>query len=97
VVPKAEVKSSPLNGEDPSSALQEKRQVFLGKGDGGFVACPVYERSQLRPGNRVMGPAIVEQMDSTTVILPGQNAFVDPYRNIIIDALGRESFDKRGP
>jgi N-methylhydantoinase A len=94
-VTKAEVKSSPLNGEDPSPALQERRPVFLGERDGGSVVCPVYERSRLRPGNRVMGPAIVEQMDSTTVILPGQKAFVDPYRNIIIDVLGRESFDKR--
>jgi len=88
VVSKAEVKSSPFNGEDPSPALQERRPVFLGERDGGFVECPVYERSQLRPGNRAVGPAIIEQMDSTTVILPGQKAVVDQYRNIIIDVLG---------
>jgi N-methylhydantoinase A len=90
VVTKAEVKSSPLNGEDPSPALTERRRVFLGERDGGFMECPIYERFRLRPGNRVMGPAIVEQMDSTTVILPGQKAIVDPYRNIIIDVLGEK-------
>jgi N-methylhydantoinase A len=88
VVPKAEIKTFPLNGEEPALALRERRSVFLGERDGGFVECPVYERSRLRPGNKVIGPAIVEQMDSTTFILPGQKAVVDPYRNIIIDVLG---------
>jgi N-methylhydantoinase A len=85
-VAKAEVKSSPFDGKDSLPALKEKRRVFLGERDGGFVECPVYERARLRPGNRMSGPAIVEQMDSTTVILPGQKAIVDQYRNIIIDA-----------
>ena len=31
------------------------------------------------------GPAIVEQMDATTVLLPGQVATVDPYLNIIVE------------
>ena len=84
-VTKAEIKSHPLDGVDASQALVEKRPVFLGDWDGTFVECPVYERSRLRPGNRVAGPAIVEQMDTTTVILPGQKAVVDRYLNIIVD------------
>ena len=46
---------------------------------GGFVACPVYDRERLRAGNRIAGPAIVEQMDATTVVLPGMVAWVEPY------------------
>jgi N-methylhydantoinase A len=52
---------------------------------GGFVACPVYDRERLGPGHRFAGPAIVEQMDATTVLLPGQSATVDPYLNIIVE------------
>ena len=35
--------------------------------------CPVYDRERLRHGNRIAGPAIVEQMDATTVVLPGRS------------------------
>lgn len=84
VVPKAEVSSSPLNGENPLRALKERRRVFLG-GKDAFSDCPVYERARLQVGNRIVGPAIVEQMDSTTVILPQQTGAIDGYRNLIID------------
>lgn len=43
-----------------------------------------YDRSQLAPGHTVPGPAIVEQMDTTTVIPPGLSATVDPVGNLII-------------
>jgi N-methylhydantoinase A len=53
---------------------------------GGFVACPVYDRDRLRAGNCIAGPAIVEQMDATTVVLPGMAARVEPYLNLILEA-----------
>ncbi len=40
-------------------------------GGGDFVDRPVYAREALRPGNRFAGPAIVEQMDATTLVPPG--------------------------
>jgi N-methylhydantoinase A len=45
----------------------------------------VYDREKLGPGHRVAGPAIVEQMDATTLLLPGQAATVDPYLDLIIE------------
>ena len=42
-------------------------------------ACPVYDRERLDAGNRIAGPAIVGQMDATTLVLPGMTARVDPY------------------
>jgi N-methylhydantoinase A len=36
----------------------------------------VWRRERLAPGNRIPGPAIVEQLDATSVILPGQDAVV---------------------
>ncbi len=45
---------------------------------------PRYDRDKLVPGHVVPGPAIVEQMDTTTVIPPGLSATVDPSGNLII-------------
>jgi N-methylhydantoinase A/oxoprolinase/acetone carboxylase beta subunit len=44
----------------------------------------IYDRASLKSGNVIMGPAIVEQMDSTTVIPPGRSAAVDSFGNLVI-------------
>jgi N-methylhydantoinase A len=67
-----------------ATALMNRRDVWLAEASN-FVSCPVYDREKLGPGHRLSGPAIVEQMDATTVILPGQTATVDPYLNIIVE------------
>ena len=54
----------------------------------GFVSCPVYGRDLLRAGHRFVGPAIVEQMDATTVVPPGMSGRVEPYGNLILEGLG---------
>ena len=51
-----------------------------------FVATPIYARDALRPGNHFAGPAIVEQMDATTLVPPGTTARVDAYLNLILEA-----------
>jgi N-methylhydantoinase A len=50
----------------------------------GFVSTAIYERARLPIGARVAGPAIVEQVDTTTVIPPGYAARVDPAGNLRI-------------
>ena len=45
---------------------------------------PVYERGSLQPGNRISGPAVITEFDSTTVVLEGYEAEVDRYFNIVI-------------
>ncbi|MCW2695516.1 MAG: 5-oxoprolinase, partial [Modestobacter sp.] len=45
----------------------------------------VYDRSRLRAGDRLVGPAIVQEMDSTTVILADHVGVVDRVGNIIIN------------
>ncbi len=70
-------------GPDPSAARRAVRPVYF-KEAGEFVDCPVYDRPRLHPGNLIPGPAIVEQMDATTVILPGQHADVDPWGNLMV-------------
>ena len=51
---------------------------------GGFVEIPVYDRARIGAGHRFDGPAIVEEMDSTTLVLPGYAVEVDRYGNLLV-------------
>ncbi|MCR4520703.1 MULTISPECIES: hydantoinase/oxoprolinase family protein [Bosea] len=84
LVPKAAFRPEPDAGPDASHAIIGSREVWFPEA-GGFVACPIYDRDKLKSGNRFSGPAIVEQMDSTTVLLPGMTATVEPYLNLILE------------
>jgi N-methylhydantoinase A len=86
VVRKAEFAAQKPAGPDASAAIIGTREVWLPE-SGGFVACPVYDRDKLAAGNRFTGPAIVEQMDATTVVLPGMTATVEPYMNLILETV----------
>jgi N-methylhydantoinase A len=68
---------------DPDAARDGARDVYFEE-TRGFQATGIYRRERLRAGHRLVGPAIVEQMDSTTVILGGQEARVDPRGNLVI-------------
>jgi N-methylhydantoinase A len=83
-VRKANLTAHPLSGPDASTAIREQRPVWLAEA-ANFVPCPVYDRDRLQPGNQFAGPAIVEQMDATTVVLPGMTARVDAYLNLMLD------------
>jgi N-methylhydantoinase A len=68
-------------GTPLSDALREYRQVWF---DGESVACPVYQRDRVDVGVTLKGPAILDQFDCTTVVLPGQTARVDALKNLIV-------------
>ena len=85
LVAKAEFKPRPDAGPDASGAIIGRREVWLPEA-GGFVVLPdLRPRRSCDAGNRIAGPAIVEQMDATTVILPGMTAHVEPYLNLILE------------
>ncbi|WP_428486215.1 hydantoinase/oxoprolinase family protein [Rhodopila sp.] len=85
LVRKAAFQPHPPRAADASSAIIGRRDVWLPDA-GGFVPCPVYDREKLDAGNRIAGPAIIEQMDATTVVPPGMTARVEPYLNLILEA-----------
>ena len=85
VVPKASFERHDDCGPDASAAVIARRDVWLPEA-GGFVSCAVYDRDLLRAGNRVTGPAVIEQMDATTLVLPGMVARVEPYLNLVLEA-----------
>ena len=84
IVPKADIRSTDDAGPDSRAAHFGLRNVWLREA-GGFVSCRLYDRERLRAGNRIEGPAIVEQMDATTMIVPGATATIDPYLNLILE------------
>jgi N-methylhydantoinase A len=49
-----------------------------------FADADVYDRARLGAKDRIAGPAIVEQYDSTTVVLAGQTLSVDEFGNLVI-------------
>ncbi len=63
-------------------ALREKRPVWYG---GRWYDTPVYDRERLPLDAAIEGPAILEQLDATTVIEPGDRATSDAEGNIIIE------------
>ena len=68
-------------GPDAAAAVVEQHRAYF---DGSFSSVNVYDRTRLRTGNRIRGPAIVIQMDATTVIHPNHTGEVDEYLNILI-------------
>ena len=73
--------ASPGSGD--GTARTGTRHVFFREA-GGWVDCPVYDRAGLGPGATLEGPAIVEQMDSTTVVPPGQGLDCDAHGNLLL-------------
>jgi N-methylhydantoinase A len=63
-------------------AIIGRRSVWFGES---YVQTPVYQRAFLPIGAKLPGPAIVNQMDTTTVVAPGDVARVDEKANLIIE------------
>ena len=69
---------------DPTLAKLRDHQVWA---DGAMRPAVIYDRAKLRAGDRITGPAIVVEMDSTTLVLPDCEAVVDRFGVILINPL----------
>jgi N-methylhydantoinase A len=72
-----------LDAEGPARPKGE-RPVYFAETDG-FVDCPVYDRYALAAGTTLAGPAVVEELDSTTLVHPGFDVRVDGRGNLVIE------------
>ncbi|HTZ80616.1 MAG TPA: hydantoinase/oxoprolinase family protein [Stellaceae bacterium] len=81
----AEIRFAEAGAE--GAALVETRAAYFEEA-GGFVATSVYARARLAAGDRIQGPALIEEAESTAVIGPGAEVTVDPFGNLIM-RLGR--------
>ncbi len=70
---------------DPGAAKVDEAPIFA---DGEWQDAAIYQRDLLRAGNVIAGPAIVTQLDSTTLILPSHDGEIDDLGNILIRPSG---------
>jgi 5-oxoprolinase (ATP-hydrolysing) len=82
--PQPELPAMPDEGASSAHARLAERSMTFAQGT---LTVPVYARASLRPGNRVAGPALLVQMDSTILLPPGWEGSVDAWGNLI--ALGQ--------
>ena len=72
----------------PDAAFTGSRAAYFTE-TGEFTDTPTYARDALLAGNRIAGPALIEEHASTTVLLPGDEMTVDSYGNLEIEVAGR--------
>jgi N-methylhydantoinase A len=84
--PSAEAPSAPPArlGRVPASARAGTVAARL-PGTAAPRELPVYQRDQIGPGRALAGPAIVHQLDTTTVVLPGQRARADELGSLWLE------------
>ena len=81
-VPKAPLEANHQGGPSLGAARVAERPVWFGES---WHETEVYSRARLPVGEPIPGPAIIEEMSSTTWLPPGQAARVDGFGNIVID------------
>ena len=82
--PKPGQSSSSKSESDASAALIEEAEVVFREG---VLTTGLYQRERLMPGNRIDGPALLLQLDTTIVAPPGWGGVVDPFGNLILEPL----------
>jgi N-methylhydantoinase A len=68
-------------GRAPTDCILAEQEIFV---DGRMRPCPVYDRAALAPGSIVTGPAILVQLDTTTLLEPGDRAEVHPHGGLVV-------------
>jgi N-methylhydantoinase A len=81
-VPKPSLPEVEGSERDASHAILDEHEAYFQRR---WLPTKIYDRSRLTPGNRIEGPAIVTEFDSTTVVLAGFTAEVDRFLNLIIN------------
>jgi N-methylhydantoinase A len=74
----------PRFGRAGTSLTEARRATRRVRFDGKTIDCPVYQRDKHDMGLSFAGPAVLDQLDCTTVICPGQFARVDEWKNLIV-------------
>ena len=76
-------RQQPMPG-DGAQAILKTRPIYF---NGAWQSSTVYQREQLRSGDRFTGPALVAEYSSTTVVPPGCTTEVDAFGNLVIEVL----------
>ena len=82
LIDKPELKERKTDENAPAPVPFTYRDVLF-QGEEDYIRCGIYHRDDFIPGTRLHGPAIIEQMDCTTVLPPRWEMTVDGYSNMI--------------
>jgi N-methylhydantoinase A len=87
--PRPRFPAQEMGSVDPSAAHVGYKQVHFAADASHQGLRPIYaalyERDELQPGNIVVGPAVIFQLDTTTVIPPDWSGTVDRWRNLVVE------------
>jgi N-methylhydantoinase A/oxoprolinase/acetone carboxylase beta subunit len=85
LIPPLRMPEVPRAGESPAAALRHEREAWF-RVEGELMELPTrfYAREALAAGNRIEGPAVINQYDTTTVVPPGLTAEIDRFGNIVV-------------
>jgi N-methylhydantoinase A len=79
-IPKTPLAPWPAGGADAGGAIKATRPAYFGT----WLDTPIYAGDRLLAGNRIEGPAIIEEVTTTIVVFPGDLAEVDRLGNLVI-------------
>ena len=79
----------PDAGPDASEALKGRRKIFIPESRC-FEEAPVYDGHKLCHGNRIVGPALIEQVNTTVFVSADFDAFCDPMGSFVVTKKGFE-------
>jgi N-methylhydantoinase A len=86
--PNVGAETLPAGGADPGAAKVADHDIWV---SGQRVSAGIYDRSKLAAGAVVSGPAIITEMDSTTLVLPDHAAEVHPSGSLLINPVSTQS------
>jgi N-methylhydantoinase A len=91
--PKPEIRLAITTGSatNSSTAIKDHRPAYFPEAHG-YVDTPVFDRYALAPGAQFVGPAIVEERESTVIIGPGAHCVIDAQHNLVCTIRG--AFEK---
>ena len=82
-----ELPTYPMGGERVSKRARRGERMAYWEEYGGYRRTPIFNQSDIKPGNRLEGPAIIECKDTNVVLEPGAKLVVDKYLNYMIEKI----------
>ncbi|UCE56626.1 MAG: hydantoinase/oxoprolinase family protein [Desulfobacterales bacterium] len=84
---KIELPTYPMGGERVSKSAHRGERKAYWEAFGGYHKTPIFDMTELKPGNLMEGPAIIECKDTNVVLEPGATLVVDKYLNLLIEKM----------
>ncbi|UCF55881.1 MAG: hydantoinase/oxoprolinase family protein, partial [Deltaproteobacteria bacterium] len=84
---KIELPTYPMAGERVSKGAYRGERMAYWEEYGGYRQTPILDQTEIKPGNLVEGPTIIECKDTNVVLEPGTKLVVDQYLNLLIEKI----------